>query len=524
MMLSRHKTWMIIFAIFTVVCTTAVLVFHSLYSDMSREIAVTKSTAAVESVREKFLEIAKPIIRDLKLLSQWGTSGFIVMNDVPSLNGRFIPLLKSQSLVSSLILADIDGREYFLLKEKNAWMARHAGPYDPKIPAAVDRMESDGQIRETTRTERPFDPRTRSWFAGALQSDPMGSVDWTEPYTFKTLGKLGITASVKWQGDKGRGPITVAAMDVTMDTLRHFLESIQITPGSQIMLIRNDGMMMAPAKAGKKDKHSGFITADDLPDSLKKDALSLWTDLKGHPMTTRSLTSRGRRWWVSFQPLQPESPKTWIGVLIPESDLEGFMGWWWVSYILVFGVSMALLALVSGVILKRYARRFSGEPGHGIIDEAALKAMIEAGEGPTVEFKSTVRVNLKSGQKDKIIELAWLKGVTAFMNSEGGTLLVGVGDNGDILGIAADDFENKDKCHLHIKNLIHEHIGSEFAGFIQCYLQDIDGKTLVCLTCRKADVPIFLKTGKNEDFYIRSGPSSTKLTMSQMVAYLDHRK
>ncbi len=520
MNLSRHKTWLIIGAIFSVVCTITVLIFHSLYSDMRKEVARSKSTAAVERVREKFMEIAEPIARDLKLLSQWGKTGLVNIDDAPSLNAKFIPLLNSQPIVSSLILADIHGREYFLLKEGNAWMVRHAGPYHQDMDAVIDRLASDGHIRKTIREERPFDPRTRSWFAGALQSEDSGAVSWTEPYTFKTLGKLGITASVKWQTTQGDGPITVAAMDVAMEVLRNFLAGLRATPGSQIMLIRNDGMMMTPAA----DSNPTFITVDDLAEGLKKDALSLWSGLRQHPMETRCITSRGQRWWVSFQPLQPESPKTWIGVLIPETDLEGSMNRWWVSYSLTFGAAMVFIALFTGFLLWRQTRGGSAEPGYRGIDESTLLSLIGAGESDTVEFKSTVRVNLKSGQKDKIIELAWLKSVAAFLNTEGGTLLVGVGDNGEIIGIAADDFENKDKCHLHIKNLVHEHIGSEFSGFVQSQLHDIEGKTVVSLTCRKSDAPVFLKTGKNEDFFIRSGPSSTRLTMSQMVAYLEHRK
>ena len=46
--------------------------------------------------------------------------------------------------------------------------------------------------------------------------------------------------------------------------------------------------------------------------------------------------------------------------------------------------------------------------------------------------------NLKSGKNGKEIELAWLKGVVGFMNTNGGILLIGVDDSGTILGIDAD--------------------------------------------------------------------------------------
>jgi predicted HTH transcriptional regulator len=110
------------------------------------------------------------------------------------------------------------------------------------------------------------------------------------------------------------------------------------------------------------------------------------------------------------------------------------------------------------------------------------------------------------------------------MNSEGGTLLVGVNDDSYVDGIEADAFENHDKCLLHVKNLINQHIGAEFSQYIDCDLKIIDGKTIVVITCEKAANPVFLKVGKNEDFFIRSGPSSLRLSMSQMVKYLEQRK
>ena len=75
-----------------------------------------------------------------------------------------------------------------------------------------------------------------------------------------------------------------------------------------------------------------------------------------------------------------------------------------------------------------------------------------------------------------------------------------------------------------MKNLINQHIGAEYSHFIDCDLTTIGWKTIVVITCEKALDPVFLKVGKNEDFYIRSGPSSVRLSMSQMVKYLEQRK
>ena len=85
-------------------------------------------------------------------------------------------------------------------------------------------------------------------------------------------------------------------------------------------------------------------------------------------------------------------------------------------------------------------------------DAQPLARIIQQGENDQVEFKSTLRWNLKSDRSERVIEKAWLKTVVAFLNSSGGTLIVGVDDDGTILGIAPDRFDNEDKYLLHVNN------------------------------------------------------------------------
>jgi predicted HTH transcriptional regulator len=109
------------------------------------------------------------------------------------------------------------------------------------------------------------------------------------------------------------------------------------------------------------------------------------------------------------------------------------------------------------------------------------------------------------------------------MNSDGGILLIGVNDDGQINGIAEDEFGNEDKCQLHFKNLINSHIGTAFARYIHLKFCHFDDKTVLVIECERVRKPVFLSIGKTEDFYIRTGPSSMKLTMSSMVTYLSER-
>jgi CheY-like chemotaxis protein len=114
--------------------------------------------------------------------------------------------------------------------------------------------------------------------------------------------------------------------------------------------------------------------------------------------------------------------------------------------------------------------------------------------------------------------------VVAFLNTDGGVLLVGVGDDGDVLGTGADQFENDDKYLLHVNNCIQQYIGLECSSFIRFHLVPVDENNVLLIECQPSPSAVFLKIGKEEEFYVRVGPGSRRLSTSEVLAYMAHRK
>jgi len=146
------------------------------------------------------------------------------------------------------------------------------------------------------------------------------------------------------------------------------------------------------------------------------------------------------------------------------------------------------------------------------------------GESNAVEFKSSIRWNIRADRSDKDIELAWAKTIVAFMNSSGGTLLLGVDDDGQILGLSSDRFKSTDKMLLHVNNVINAHIGAEHSQSIGIQVVSLDEKEVIIIECSASEMPSFLKTQDGDDMYIRLGPSSKKLTTREAVEYLKKKK
>ena len=107
--------------------------------------------------------------------------------------------------------------------------------------------------------------------------------------------------------------------------------------------------------------------------------------------------------------------------------------------------------------------------------------LIKQGESKTLEFKSTLRWNLRENRKDdKRVTHAALKTIAAFLNTEGGDLLLGVADDGAIVGIESDGLEYQDKFMLHLAQVVRNGLGNRAGTCIDPRMQVVDGRS-VCV-------------------------------------------
>jgi hypothetical protein len=153
-----------------------------------------------------------------------------------------------------------------------------------------------------------------------------------------------------------------------------------------------------------------------------------------------------------------------------------------------------------------------------------LAALIREGEGDVVEFKSTLRWDIRQAKTNPAIERACLKTISAFLNSGGGNLLIGVRDDGSIEGIETDKFANEDKFLLHLWTLIRTCLGRDVSPYISTRTAREDGKTVCMVTCMPSARPVFLRQpGFDEEMFIRVGPSSHAMDISEALKYVADR-
>lgn len=170
----------------------------------------------------------------------------------------------------------------------------------------------------------------------------------------------------------------------------------------------------------------------------------------------------------------------------------------------------------------------------GIMWSQSISKLIHKGENDKVEFKSSLRCGYnRDSIHDDIFGYAAMKTLAAFMNSEGGTLLLGVSDKGEVLGLEKDfstfttpDTNKFDKFKLHLTDLIGTYLGQSVGTMVKVQFESIEGKTIAKVQVKPSSSPIYLKRrDKLQEFFVRSSNSSRSLDMEDAHKYIrDHWK
>jgi hypothetical protein len=167
-------------------------------------------------------------------------------------------------------------------------------------------------------------------------------------------------------------------------------------------------------------------------------------------------------------------------------------------------------------------RALAPKPG-----DPEISALVAAGESAKLEFKSSARWDLRENKKNPIMEQVILKTVAAFLNTEGGTLLLGVSDDGVALGLEYDyqtlHEKNADGYELFLSDLLLNHYGKDCSPCVSISFHQPEGKQICRVDAKPASRSVWVKEGGEEHLYIRSGNSTRRLTTREATNYCKTR-
>lgn len=153
--------------------------------------------------------------------------------------------------------------------------------------------------------------------------------------------------------------------------------------------------------------------------------------------------------------------------------------------------------------------------------------LIEAGESLTVEFKSSLFVAYTDGVPEKVIIGSVTKTIAALLNTDGGCLVIGVTDEGGIVGIEPDLEVKKfdpDRFENALMTTIANAVGPVAAHRCKARFEPVDGKTVCLVDVEPSPAPVYANTDKGANiFYTRLGNTTRILETPDAVEYIGAR-
>lgn len=159
-----------------------------------------------------------------------------------------------------------------------------------------------------------------------------------------------------------------------------------------------------------------------------------------------------------------------------------------------------------------------------VLPKHSVEDLLAKGETDRVEFKSSAYYSYKPGVPERVVTESVLKTIAGFLNASGGTLAVGIADDGTILGIQKDlDRKNMDGDRYvnSLTNVIEGTLGPLASTMATIQLQAIDGVQVALVHVAPSPEPIYAKVSKrNPAFFVRVNNSTRILGGGDLVGYV----
>jgi serine phosphatase RsbU (regulator of sigma subunit) len=347
-----------------------------------------------ETIGQVHVELRRffePVISQLGVIRAWEQSGLLQPDDAAAMNRLLEPLLRSNPQISAIMVSDERGRQHILFHVGDTWQSRQTRrdawggrvawlKWSDATPQPVASWQDDD-----------YDPRQRPWYEGAVraragrpdQAATADAVFWTDPYTFYTLKRPGVTVAVAFTGRDGL--VRVVAIDLLLTDISKFTTGLRVGEHGAVMVLTDQGRVIGLPRHSRSlppDRQLEMLlkSPDDLGIRVVADATRALTSRSPGAAGPMPLVSEGGAWWAQMSPfpLGPARQLT-IEVMIPESDLLGNLGYLRLGILLVM---LAGLALAIGRAV-RLARLYS-RPIEALVRESERISRGDLEPGPAV--------------------------------------------------------------------------------------------------------------------------------------------
>ncbi len=494
---------------------------NSLAQKLDRDI-----TDLLDPVREEILQIIRTYPE---------SSAFSLDED--SLARVFIPMISRVPTIGSIMLYNSDGQSLTLYKEKNTFVTCLQNPGIDTSGIIWNRRLRDNSINSSWSEMIGGQDERRQVLLKILDqiTHDDNEMWWPGLYQSNLLKEPVITAAVDWLSEVD-STVFICSIEMPLRIMIRNLQPYSKFKDRIIFFVTSSGHMIElPAvppitlqTLAEKYRNGNMKSPQD---SILLVYLDNWNQLGGITKMTYHHRLPDGDWWLHIRPFHSFERIGALGLALSEESLK--LGLLSRNYLLII---VTVLVLASILMYMAAARRRKNKTKDDASDGRRINwpDLINGGENQHMEFKSALRWDQHLQKVNPKLEDVIIKSIAAFSNGIGGTLLIGVRDNGEIAGLETDfnslKKNDSDYFEIHLRNLLKQHFGILFiTQNLIMEFPEIDGKEICAIRITEGTEPVYITTtdrhgNKTERFYVRSGNSSHEIqSLKEISGYISSR-
>jgi len=158
----------------------------------------------------------------------------------------------------------------------------------------------------------------------------------------------------------------------------------------------------------------------------------------------------------------------------------------------------------------------------------AIRSLIAAGESAAVEYKSSLRWDHVQSKCNKALEIVIVKTMAGFLNHDGGDLLIGVADDGSVVGLKEDYAtlrkKDRDGFELLLMRLVKDKLGDDVCTLLHVVFQEIDDHDVCRVMIEPSERPVYVDHDGRARYFVRTGNSTPELDTKEALDHVGRRQ
>ena len=507
----------IIILLFVLVPGIIIMLYSSLKSKDAFSENLIRSLS--RDLEKDLIEYFNPIRKEFEQIINTYQSFSEDQFEEDSLASFFIPVIARIPAIGKVNLYNTRGNIFSIYREKNTYVSSLEKQEEDLGGLIWSRRKSDKSVSSTWTEVLHGQEAQRKVVLNIIEmiTTDDESVIWTGIYQSKLLGEPVISAAVDWESANDSS-IFVCSFEMPIRLIIRHLQPFNKYRNRRIFLAMESGQLVdIPAQlpdnilSFEEQYKEGL--KNTIQDSILLKFLESWTQLGADVNMTYHQRLDHDDWWIHIRQFQSFEKIAAVGLAVPEAYLKlgVILRNYRIILVILFLLISTLLYLAASKRRRKAAMNFS-DAG----TQNDWNAIINKGENQYAEFKSALRMDMNLGKVNPRLEEVIIKSVAAFSNGEGGILLIGVGDDAEVLGLEGDynslKKQDSDYFEIHLRNLLKQQFGITFiTRNIKIEFPVLNVREFCAITINKGTEPVYVNTvdkngNKTERFYVRSVP------------------